>query len=84
MKADERRFLEALFSLHEGKPYNYRFHTADGIGDDCGLAPKRSFYLLMKWSRRHWWDYGVSARTGWFTPEGIAAISGILSPPKEN
>lgn len=28
-------------------------------------------YLLTKWVRRGFWEYGVSLRTGWMTEAGI-------------
>lgn len=39
-----------------------------------GIPEKRMFGLLLKWSGRGWWDYGVTARSGWFTPEAPEAI----------
>jgi len=33
---------------------------------------KRRAYILRKWTERGWWEYGVSLRTGWLTPEGTA------------
>lgn len=29
---------------------------------------------LAKWNRRGWWNYGVSLRSGWFEPGGLAAV----------
>ncbi len=74
MKSDERAFLEALRAEHQHVPYR-RVGTpvpADEIGEEVGLSAKRVDYLLEKWTQRGWWEYGVSARTGWFTPQGIA------------
>ena len=75
MKEDERQLLAALRSEHPG-PYKSdgaRIHVvrfADHAGRDLGIHPKRVHYLLLKWADRGWWDYGVSVRSGWFTPEG--------------
>ena len=35
-----------------------------------GINANRAEYLYRKWSRKGWFDCGVSARTGWKTPEG--------------
>jgi hypothetical protein len=32
-------------------------------------------YILDKWTRKGWWEYGVSARSGWLTPKGVEALS---------
>ena len=38
-----------------------------------GMPEKRLYYILLKWSNRDLWDYGVNARWGWFTSKGLAA-----------
>jgi len=56
MKADEQRLLEGI------KAGNYP-------RDFIGAHPKRVHYILEKWSGKGWWDYGICAEGGWFTPE---------------
>ncbi|MGG3454227.1 hypothetical protein [Paenibacillus rhizolycopersici] len=31
---------------------------------------KRAWYLLDKWSRKRWYEYGVTLDLGWLTNEG--------------
>jgi hypothetical protein len=40
-----------------------------------GIPEKRAFALVEKWSARGWWEYGVSLRGGWFTPEAPEALT---------
>ncbi len=40
---------------------------------------KQEYGYLDKWSDRHWWEYGVSLRSGWLTPEGRLALNKLLS-----
>jgi hypothetical protein len=77
MKADERRLLVELLKKRPkfGPP------RADEIAAGIGIHPKRCQYLLEKWTSRGWWNYGVSARTGWFEQAGIEVALGILHEP---
>lgn len=94
MKQDEREYLGAVFRAHGGRAY--RGHggdapfvrrgadevpMADEVAGSCGIHGKRAGYLVDKWSTKGWWEYGVSRRTGWFTPRGIEAISKLLESP---
>lgn len=69
-KADEITFYAALRELHGG-PFNAKSYPefADAVGVFFGIHPARVHALLYKWARVGWWDYGVSVRSGWFTPE---------------
>lgn len=40
---------------------------------------KRCWYLLEKWARKGWYDYGVTLDLGWLTPKGFAEIK--VDPP---
>lgn len=40
-----------------------------GAADRVGMNRKRLFGVLLKWSDRGWWNYGVNALCGWFEPE---------------
>lgn len=39
-----------------------------------GMNEKRAFYLLEKWSRKGWVDYGMWVWGGWFTPAAPDAL----------
>ncbi len=71
MKPDERALLTALRADRAQPGRTGTF--ADEIGDGLGMHHKRVQYLLYKWADRNWWEYGVSARTGWFTENGWKA-----------
>lgn len=75
MKDDERAALLALFRSHDRRPYSDRRLLADETVNF--VHPKRLGYLLEKWTDKGWWDYGVSARTGWFTPEGVQVLAAM-------
>ena len=38
----------------------------------------RVYYLLSKWGRKGWYDYGVNVLCGWLTPEGREAAMEAL------
>ena len=38
---------------------------------------KRAWYLLLKWSRKGWYDYGVTLDMGWMMDAGLAAAEEI-------
>lgn len=42
----------------------------DDIATQIGMHPKRAIGIGEKWSRKGWWDYGVTVRFGWLTPTG--------------
>lgn len=66
MKTDELQLLQAVADKPQGV-------FADGCFEPIGMHPKRGMYLLGKWASKGWWEYGVTLRSGWLTPEGIAA-----------
>jgi hypothetical protein len=68
VKPDERALLDALRVDRAGPFLPGTF--ADAIGNHLGIHHKRVYYLLCKWADRDWWEYGVSARSGWFTDKG--------------
>lgn len=58
-------------SEHSGRPgLDFVMDTALFLG----IPGKRLYALLLKWAARGWWDYGVTARSGWFTREAPEAI----------
>jgi len=71
MKDDEVRFLVKLARERPKQAADGPF--ADAVGASLGIHPKRVDYLLQKWTDKGWWNYGVSARSGWLEPAGIEA-----------
>jgi hypothetical protein len=37
------------------------------------IPQKRAWYLLEKWCKKGWYDYGVNLELGWITEEGNKA-----------
>lgn len=84
MKPDKRWLLLRLLELHGGHPNGIsrvpEWCLADDVGWACPLGPihpKRVQDILYKWSDKGWWNYGVSARTGWLTEKGLAEANKI-------
>lgn len=46
---------------------------------DCGIAPKRLYYILCKWCDRGWLACGVSMYSGWLTPLGNEMARELLA-----
>lgn len=72
MNENESKLLAMLLARTGKKPYV----NVTGFDEETDIAPKQWYYYLTKWSDKGWFDYGVSARTGWFTPEGITHFTG--------
>jgi hypothetical protein len=64
MKEKELNFAKTLLKAVENQPY--KFGSAIKYSGD-----KQLMYYLEKWTAKGFWEFGVSLRTGWFTPEGI-------------
>lgn len=62
MKPDELAFLRALLSAD--------CNVRDLIASLPDLNTKRAHYLLRKWTKKGWYDYGVSLDLGWLTAKG--------------
>lgn len=64
MKEDEMQHFINLWKLKENREefLNYTFENS---------RSKRFMYILSKWDKKHFWDYGVSLRGGWFIEENI-------------
>lgn len=39
---------------------------------------KPEYGYLDKWTRKGWWDYGVTLRSGWLTKRGFEALRAAL------
>lgn len=71
MKKKELDFVRLLLKECKYKPY-ISGKAFEFSGDN------QLMYYLDKWTIKNWWEYGVSLRTGWFTPEGIEHFKNIL------
>ena len=69
MKDDEKQFLNAVANKGE--------MTVREVIDAAPLHHKRAWYLLNKWSRKGWYEWGVKMDIGWLTPEGKAAAKSL-------
>jgi hypothetical protein len=78
MKPDERALIAALLDSCGGKAYAPGAALADEIGGRLGIHPNRVHALLEKWEKLGLWDSGVTTRSGWFTPAGIAEFTLLL------
>jgi hypothetical protein len=59
MRPDERKLLLWVF--------------AGNWPRDCpDIHPNRIAYLCDKWSRKGWYEYGVTVDLGWLLPDGKA------------
>lgn len=68
MKPDEVAFLKAVASRPRGV-------SVRDIMDGSDVPWKRECYLLKKWARKGWYDYGVNLELGWLTPAGHDAAA---------
>lgn len=59
-KPDEIQFYAAIRAKGRGI-------FADTVAERLGIEWDRAAYLLEKWCRLGWWDWGVSLRSGWLT-----------------
>jgi hypothetical protein len=64
MREKEKALAALLLEVTEHKPY--KAGEAVKYSDD-----KQCLYYLEKWTKKGWWEYGVTLRSGWFTQEGI-------------
>lgn len=63
IKPEEIRFI-AFVLAHGGR-----------IPSDLWKGIKKQEYrYLSKWTGKGWWEFGVSLRSGWLTPEGKEAL----------
>ena len=79
MKLAETRFLHSMLAAHKWTAYKSnptatRVPFVDELANDLGFPSKQALSWAEKWVRKGWWDYGVTLRSGWFTPEGIETL----------
>lgn len=85
MKDDEQRLLIDIYNrCHNG------YMKKDGISvkelvqeEGFYVHHNRAWFLLGKWSRKGWYEYGVSVRVGWLTPEGIERAKELIAESEE-
>jgi hypothetical protein len=65
MKDDEKALLLAIARSPKSFPRD--------IINGLLIHHKRAWYLLEKWARRGWYEYGVSLDLGWLTDAGKQA-----------
>lgn len=84
-KPDEVALFNALrdsAAANEESPNRLPLEFADAIGAKLGISSKRVHFLLYKWSDRGWWNYGVTARSGWLEDEAPERLPiGTPAPP---
>lgn len=70
LKADERALLLAVSRIERDES-GHRKEMPRDVAKRLGIHPKRAGYLFLKWSRKGWADYGVSADTCWLERDGL-------------
>lgn len=73
-KPDEIELYAAVRHLRV-QPYEAGRELPDATAARLGIAEKRGYCLLQKWADKGWWDYGVSLRCGWFTPDAPEVLT---------
>jgi len=79
VKDDERRLLAEFQRLTKvwvgaGSPCTTEMPYMRKLVADLGLNEKRADFILEKWTRRGWYEYGVSPFAGWLSDEGLAVV----------
>ncbi len=67
--AEVRRMRPASTERFSCGAYVVGAELPDATAERLGIHPNRAYRLLEKWTAKGWWEYGVSMRCGWFTPE---------------
>lgn len=71
MKDDEKLFLQILQEQTRKSPPN-TLPDVLTIVTALSLNEKRAAYILRKWCKKNWYDYGVNVMFGWLTKQGLA------------
>lgn len=69
IKNDELEMMKIALSKYPNSGELIKY-----VGDS-----KRKHYILCKWDKKGYWDYGVSLRSGWLTDFGFRSLSIICS-----
>lgn len=86
MKEDERNFLKVLQTKTKTRESPNQKTNPDilSICEELNLNHKRAAYILYKWDKKGWYDYGVNIMFGWLTNEGLAACPNPNPNPNPN
>jgi hypothetical protein len=63
MKNDEQELLNAIHDKARTGENPY----VRGIVRELGMNEKRAAYICEKWTKKGWYDWGVSVLAGWLT-----------------
>lgn len=78
VKPDEIAFLKALQKAQRSDPIGGGSSMVRPVIKEMeitrGMAPKRCWYLLYKWTNQELYDYGMCVDGGWLTPKGLAKV----------
>lgn len=68
IKPDEKQFFKLIQKegCQPGRKIPY------DIAKEINMHPMRAHRLYEKWILKGWFEWGVSARTGWITENGMA------------
>lgn len=72
-KPDEIEYFAAIRAKGRGI-------FADTVAERLGIEWNRAEYLLYKWVRAGWWEYGISLRSGGLTDEAPLKLSPWYRP----
>ena len=79
-KPDELKLMRAVLA-NGGR--NVATTAPHFLHQQLGIPENRATYLFHKWTGKGWWDWGVTPRTGWLTPEGRTAMAEMV-PDEES
>lgn len=76
MKDDEKRFFLCCYKFCRRSPafdiYKPTPRDVIHILEEAGyIHHKRAWYLLSKWTRLGFYEYGVNLELGWFEPDKL-------------
>lgn len=80
MKPDEQAFLMTVASLRDGDNRKGWKWPRDIINyPEFSMHHKRAWFLLEKWCRKGWYEYGVTLDLGWITEEGMEIARSVYA-----
>ena len=72
VREDEKRLL---YELQQHSQINSFVYVRDVV-KELGMNEKRAAYILSKWEKRGWYNWGVNILAGWLTEEGKTVRGG--------
>lgn len=67
----------------EQKLFIHFREVIQGLSESGRINGKRALFLLEKWTRQGYYDYGVSLDLGWLTPLGLEKAAAVEPPEFE-